>query len=543
MIYPQNFPRADDPNTEDNPERIVYDILKPLSSEYDIFYSQKFRAATDTERADYEIDFIVIKPNKAMLLIEVKGGLLEYDGMERQWYQNCKIMKKAPDVQVISCVGSLLKRYPDVARKFPVGWALCFPQCEIVDDSKIPTNFNRSSIIDQRGLLSISSMLNEIIERTHQEFKYKSGLKDFEYIRLKQQLLRGLGFVKRLSTQIELDEKVYIKLTEEQYKILRQARDNKKLIVNGPAGSGKTILAKELSKEFLEQGNTVLFLCYNRVLSSSLRQEFRKQYPNNRDHNVSTFHHFARMQISDGQWLERNKTEEDFWELLIPAKLESIPSNQLMHYDAIIIDEGQDFKEFWFELLERHLNPGGRFFVFLDSKQDIFNHYSKLPDENRFVRFTLSRNCRNSKKVLQYLTDNTGFAFEYFDETPNGASIVRKFKNNIEQVKLIRNDIIGLIEQDGLLPRQIVILIHSDKRSSCLAEVKKFKKYKLKSAYSLKDIRDNDVMYATIEIFKGLESDVVMLADTQLIKDEEMKKKVYVEASRAKHRLYVYEKG
>ena len=60
MIYPPNFP-IDEANRENNPEKIVYDLLKQQSSTYDIFYSQKFRAEADMERSDYEIDFIVIK--------------------------------------------------------------------------------------------------------------------------------------------------------------------------------------------------------------------------------------------------------------------------------------------------------------------------------------------------------------------------------------------------------------------------------------------------------------------------------------------------
>jgi DNA helicase IV len=140
------------------------------------------------------------------------------------------------------------------------------------------------------------------------------------------------------------------------------------------------------------------------------------------------------------------------------------------------------------------------------------------------------------------LEDKTGLAFECFDETPLGDCIIRKYRNDIEQVKLIRDDIVHLIEEDKVLPRQIVILIHSDKKSSCLVDVKKIKKYPLKSAYRPKDIRDNDIIYATIEIFKGLESDVVLLADTHLFKDDEIQKRLYVEASRAKHRLYVYER-
>ena len=88
MIFPPNFPINDESNRENNPEKIVYDLLKQQSSFYDIFYSQKFRAETGMERSDYEIDFIVIKPNEGILLIEVKGGKIEYDGIERQWYQN-----------------------------------------------------------------------------------------------------------------------------------------------------------------------------------------------------------------------------------------------------------------------------------------------------------------------------------------------------------------------------------------------------------------------------------------------------------------------
>ena len=207
-------------------------------------------------------------------------------------------MTKAPTDQVISCVSSLLKRYPELSKKMPVGWVVCFPQCEIVQDVGLPTNLVRSSIIDQKDLLNLPAILKNIIKQTKTEFSYKKGLKDYEYQKLKHRLLRGLGFVQRLSTRIELDENIYIKLTKEQFRIFRQALDNKRLIVNGIAGSGKTIIAKELAKELLDKKNKVLFLCFNRTLASTLRQEFRNQ--NLRDNiEISTFHHFARRQIDD----------------------------------------------------------------------------------------------------------------------------------------------------------------------------------------------------------------------------------------------------
>ena len=321
MIYPPNFPANNLTNLETNPEKMVYDLLAQNSSTYDIFYSQKFRAESYMERSDYEIDFIVMKPGQAILLIEVKGGQIEYNGIRRQWYQNGKQMAKAPTDQVISCVHSLLKRYPELAKKVPVGWVVCFPQCEIINDAELPTNLSRSSIIDQKDLLNLPLRLQEITDKTKKEFSYKDGLKDYEYRKFKQQLLRGLGLVQRLSTRIELDEKIYIKLTNEQYNIFRQALDNIKLVVNGTAGSGKTIIAKELAKELLDKGNEVLFLCFNRTLASNLRQEFQKQYPKNNNIEMSTFHHFARWQINDKEWFDNNKKKADFWELLMPQKL------------------------------------------------------------------------------------------------------------------------------------------------------------------------------------------------------------------------------
>jgi len=43
-------------------------------------------------------------------------------------------------------------------------------------------------------------------------------------------------------------------------------------------------------------------------------------------------------------------------------------------------------------------------------------------------------------------------------------------------------------------------------------------------------------------IFKGLESDVLLITDMHLINDAEFKERIYVEASREKHSLFVYEK-
>ena len=47
------------------------------------------------------------------------------------------------------------------------------------------------------------------------------------------------------------------------------------------------------------------------------------------------------------------------------------------------------------------------------------------------------------------------------------------------------------------------------------------------------------VNYTTINTFKGLEADIVFIVDADKIPTEQKHEKLYTEASRAKHKLYV----
>ena len=73
---------------------------------------------------------------------------------------------------------------------------------------------------------------------------------------------------------MEHDERLFVKFTDEQMLNFRQAFDNKRIVVNGPAGSGKTIIAKEVAMECLEEEKRVLFLCFNKTLSAVNKGRF-----------------------------------------------------------------------------------------------------------------------------------------------------------------------------------------------------------------------------------------------------------------------------
>ena len=75
MIYPEFFPED---RKNEIAEKKVFDQLKKLSNTYDIFYSRKFITDGIGKKPEYEVDFIIAKPNRYVIILEVKGGMLNY---------------------------------------------------------------------------------------------------------------------------------------------------------------------------------------------------------------------------------------------------------------------------------------------------------------------------------------------------------------------------------------------------------------------------------------------------------------------------------
>ncbi|MCB1193942.1 MAG: NERD domain-containing protein [Leptospiraceae bacterium] len=100
MIYPEQIPQS----RKGHPEETVFNQLKKVSDKYDIFYSRKFIGKDSYERVEYEIDFLIAEPKRAIICLEVKGGLIHFDGMTNRWSQNHKPMNKGSDEQVTSAL-------------------------------------------------------------------------------------------------------------------------------------------------------------------------------------------------------------------------------------------------------------------------------------------------------------------------------------------------------------------------------------------------------------------------------------------------------
>lgn len=191
------------------------------------------------------------------------------------------------------------------------------------------------------------------------------------------------------------------KLTSEQFKVLNFINKMKKVRISGCAGSGKTLVAAEKAVRLSKSGSSVIILCHNPNLAGKIKNLVLGS-------NVFV--------ISFGQLIQNlneyesihqirwNKYYEPLQEDLDNA-LKIIESKN-MQFDAVIVDEAQDFREDWWFVVEALLSKGKEqiLYIFHDDNQALLPYRSVYPIEEPIV--DLSKNCRNGGKIYEFIKSN-----------------------------------------------------------------------------------------------------------------------------------------
>ncbi len=325
-------------------------------------------------------------------------------------------------------------------------------------------------------------------------------------------------------------------LSEEQVRILEETELDKRKLFLGAAGSGKTFVAIEKSRQLAAEGKKVLTTCFNKSLASYLASELPRQV------TVAPIHDFF-----------MNLAFEHGMQVTVPSEMDSRSAfyNEILptmafdcladagddkHFDAIIVDEGQDFRIEWFDCLELALEKDGVFFVFADPAQSIFhNDIDKITDLP-VSKHKLTQNFRNTSAINDWMSPfikgkplrSTG---------KQGLPVIHiPYNTQSEEVGLIEKEVGRLVSQ-GIQLKRIQILSPHVKKKSCLAERKKLKEWPLVDVAATQQY---GVSFATIRSFKGLEADIVFLIDINPDDKACTSADIYVGGSRARFLLYIF---
>ena len=548
MIYPPHFPSHKNEPAEEQ----VYNILKTLDPErYDVFYDRKFSGMRPGEKKDYQIDFLIadLKGGRfnALLVLEVKGGVVKYNGQDGCWVQNGRIMKgnSDPIEQATGNMHNLLKHYPEISGSVPFEWAVCFPDPRNMYSRKqMPPSLANLQLIESMALGNISKHLPVLFRKAKEAYPWLKGTDTDTYRIFRDSLLAGLGMAVPLHTRFAAEERRLIKLTEDQVRLLDLVSENHNLQITGPAGCGKTVMATTIAREARQQGLKVLMLTFNRIPAANIRSAFGLN-GEEEDIIIDNYHHFAHMQVEKlypGWWVDHVGVEE-FWSMESAIKLDEVLQKSVPHFDVLIIDEGQDFREMWYESLEHALKPGGRYYVFMDEDQDIFDAFTRLPAGREFVRFSLPHNCRNTVRIIERLEGYIDKKIPYPEGTPEGEPVrFYSYRNDIDQARIVKDEWLRMVRDEAISPDRIVILLNTPLEQSCLRGMKGFGNYPI--AMISKDTGQTStehVNVANIRNFKGLEADVVFILDTDKMENQD-RRVWYTQVSRARLWLGVMEK-
>lgn len=196
--------------------------------------------------------------------------------------------------------------------------------------------------------------------------------------------------------QLAKINKVIDTLTNDQYRIIQWLRGHKRASISGCAGSGKTLVAIEKAIRLDRAGLKTLMLCHNPNLAKHLSYLVAGT-------GVSVFDFTKWVAILTDQ-VQGNSDGWTNFEEPLQADIDEafdVLVDSRIKYDAIIVDEAQDFRDTWWLLIDAaFVHPDeGILYIFHDDNQTLLPHRGQYPIHD--APFPLSKNCRNAGKIFE----------------------------------------------------------------------------------------------------------------------------------------------
>jgi hypothetical protein len=535
--------------TQSAAERRIFGLLESqLPDDFTVFHSVAWLSRMRGGQAyDGETDFLVAHRELGILVVEVKGGQIEYDGVTRSWFSTDRNNKrhklsKDPLDQAKSARYNLYGKLTDapLTRKYhyKVFHALCFPDVTVEHDLRV--DLPSDIVIDQQDLTDIENAIRNIFKYwDHGEEHNAPGTQGIHA--LVELLAPTFELRSFLGSELQVQTQEIKHLTEQQFMALDLLSREPKAIIYGCAGSGKTLLALEKTRRLANEGYSVIFTCFNSKLADYLN---RTQYTRE-EVRIANFHELcldlARKARINVPPLESDAVlgDSDFYfESVLPQTLMEATKKIGPQYNALIVDEAQDFRPSWWIALDSLLiDPGqNTFYIFCDDNQNIYAG-RELEYPFRTPSVTLTRNCRNTRQIHEIVAKYYHGGSQIHSQGPDGRKPQFIDVNHPDDLTaILRSQLHILIRREKVQPEDIVVLTPRSQRNSKLEEGKQLGNFIL--TWKPRSRKDQ-IECSTIHSFKGLERPIVILVELDHLKQDDKDLLTYIAVSRACNHLIV----
>lgn len=167
--------------------------------------------------------------------------------------------------------------------------------------------------------------------------------------------------------------------------------------IKGPAGSGKSLILAARAAQLLGEGKEVLVVTFNITLLHYL-MDVAVRWPNAHGRTRQgitwlNFHAWCKRVCEES---DREDEYRDLWKggegqqghvlstqlpALVASCIDSDDEEVVQRYDAVLVDEGQDFLPTWWNVLRKVCRAGGEMLLVADATQDIYGTARSWTDE------------------------------------------------------------------------------------------------------------------------------------------------------------------
>lgn len=555
MLIPDNIIHFDS-----NGEKLIYFKIKNDNSTNEMYILHSLFTNYHLKNISGELDFLVIAPNEGIFAIEVKhGGVSREQGTWRFTNRKGEVAKKtkSPFAQVNGTMNSIRKyllsrmkndekRYERLS-KILWGTGLAFTSMEEFFDFG-PEGFHWQILTRQGLSLPFGNFISNLSKGWHEQNNAKYWY-DAEQSRptkedcaLILQILRGdFDIDYRDINRIIENEHLIENYTIDQFSLLDFVNYNDRCLIEGAAGTGKTLMALEIAQRKSRANCRIGLFCYNNKLGEKLKYstDLIPDYTEKGSY-TGTLHRYLISKTN--MKVPKLKFElQNYFNEYLP--FEFIDQNEDLDesekFDVLIIDEAQDLiTPYYIEVFDKVLKGGvknGKWIFFGDfSNQAIYlNQPSEIIDllnlRSNFVQFPpLKVNCRNTKRIASQNTLVTGVEMPEFKfGAVEGEVVITKFPAPSLQQYIIEDIVNNLVKRE--IPLEKIVLLSP----------KQFDKSILKDSSLVYSWIKLGLKTSTIHSFKGLESTIVVLYGFDEISSISAQKLFYIGISRASQELYI----
>lgn len=495
-MYPKNISEY----LPTDSERIVYQELKnQLPDSFDVFYSVSWTSCQDGVLVKSEADFIVASPDYGFLCLEVKGGS-NVRVEDNIWYLSDatygeRKLKMSPYEQAEKNMYYFTKLFSgkyNTRFSGVYGAGVVFPFYPVPEHIQL-SNRNRFCTID-------SNDLNNLYDHIKKMFRFWGGE---SYGRRFYPISHHRAFLELIRERVAISAAAgaLVRYKERQLDIINRVQENyiylltnvNQFYMRGGAGTGKTWIAMKMAQKEAESGRRVLFVCASSTLADMVRKHIGEIV------EVKDINTVFKESVNNFSCFK-----EPLYEGISQALSEEYPI-----YDAIFVDEAQDFTKEWAAIIRCLLadKERSRLGVFFDDvqvlREDSFGNGFGIQGKP----YLLKENIRNTCNIYNWISQKTNLGTDMVANPVEGPTPITEFIEEQSQLTNILEILLKRYLSDEHLQNNSLVILTPEKEQFLNCFSRGLAKWEFVNG---EPNNENQISVYSVDEFKGLESNMVI---------------------------------